>query len=314
MVRLVVRGPSFPPDLPRRRSSSNFPPGDHSIPLTPSVAPGRTRPVPQPLGRAAPRSGVCSLDSAGLLPACRLQAFARRINVQGRRGHGRDQGARVAGSRAGARHQGGLALLRRRAHAGGDRRPAARVARQGHPPDRHAPSAPAWSRSSSRGRLPSAWRSRTGCASASASPSAPWRRRPRTAPLPLATLAAAGAHSSTACWSRTRPRPIGIGHGRTLAGVVEQPAAHARPGVRFVSLLGSLTRHAAANPFDVIHKLAEITGAESYFMPAPFFADSIEDKRVLLGQKRPARRVRAGARGRALSSSASARSGPRRTS
>ena len=55
--------------------------------------------------------------------------------------------------------------------------------------------------------------------------------------------------------------------------------------MRFVSLLGSLTRHAAANPFDVIHRLTEITGAESYFMPAPFFADSIEDKQVLLGQR-----------------------------
>jgi DNA-binding transcriptional regulator LsrR (DeoR family) len=52
-----------------------------------------------------------------------------------------------------------------------------------------------------------------------------------------------------------------------------------------VSLLGSLTRHAAANPFDVIHSLTEITGAESYFVPAPFFADSLEDKHVLLAQK-----------------------------
>ncbi|MEA2782976.1 MAG: hypothetical protein QOK29_4520, partial [Rhodospirillaceae bacterium] len=58
-----------------------------------------------------------------------------------------------------------------------------------------------------------------------------------------------------------------------------------RREVRFVSLLGSLTRHAAANPFDVIHRLTDITGAESYFMPAPFFADSIEDKRVLMAQK-----------------------------
>jgi DNA-binding transcriptional regulator LsrR (DeoR family) len=62
------------------------------------------------------------------------------------------------------------------------------------------------------------------------------------------------------------------------------PRVH-RPDVRFVSLLGSLTRHAAANPFDVIHRLSEVTGAECYFMPAPFFADSIADKKVLLGQK-----------------------------
>ena len=78
---------------------------------------------------------------------------------------------------------------------------------------------------------------------------------------------------------------IGVGHGRTLAAVVGNLPRIPRPGVRFVSLLGSLTRHAAANPFDVIHRLAEITAAESYFMPAPFFADSMQDKQVLLGQR-----------------------------
>jgi DNA-binding transcriptional regulator LsrR (DeoR family) len=51
-----------------------------------------------------------------------------------------------------------------------------------------------------------------------------------------------------------------------------------------VSLLGSLT-HAAANFFGVIHLLAEITGVKSCFMPAPFFAGSVADKRVLLVQK-----------------------------
>ncbi|HEY1383744.1 MAG TPA: sugar-binding domain-containing protein, partial [Dongiaceae bacterium] len=84
---------------------------------------------------------------------------------------------------------------------------------------------------------------------------------------------------------RGEAKLIGIGHGRTLDEVVKYLPRANRPSVRFVSLLGSLTRHAAANPFDVIHRLAEVTGAECYFMPAPFFADSIEDKKVLLGQK-----------------------------
>ena len=35
----------------------------------------------------------------------------------------------------------------------------------------------------------------------------------------------------------------------------------------------------------MIHKLAEITGGDGYFVPAPFFADSLEDKLVLLAQK-----------------------------
>ncbi|MGD9508653.1 MAG: sugar-binding transcriptional regulator [Geminicoccaceae bacterium] len=104
-------------------------------------------------------------------------------------------------------------------------------------------------------------------------------------PLPLATLAAAGGHWLHRVLEAGRASLIGVGHGRTLAAVAANLPRIPRPGVRFVSLLGSLTRHAAANPFDVIHRLTEITGAESYFMPAPFFADSVEDKAVLLGQR-----------------------------
>ena len=104
-------------------------------------------------------------------------------------------------------------------------------------------------------------------------------------PLPLRALAAAGAHYLHGVLERGEARLIGIGHGRTLDEVVKYLPRAERPGVRFVSLLGSLTRHAAANPFDVIHRLADVTGAECYFMPAPFFADSIADKKVLLAQK-----------------------------
>lgn len=104
-------------------------------------------------------------------------------------------------------------------------------------------------------------------------------------PLPLATLAAAGGHWLHRTLEAGRVSLVGVGHGRTLGAVVANLPRMPRPGVRFVSLLGSLTRHAAANPFDVIHRLAEITGAESYFMPAPFFADSAEDKQVLMAQR-----------------------------
>ncbi len=105
------------------------------------------------------------------------------------------------------------------------------------------------------------------------------------APLPLATLAGAGGHWLHRVLDAGRVSLIGVGHGRTLAAVVASLPRLERPGVRFVSLLGSLTRHAAANPFDVIHRLTALTGAESYFMPAPFFADSVEDRAVLLGQR-----------------------------
>jgi len=103
--------------------------------------------------------------------------------------------------------------------------------------------------------------------------------------LPLKTLSSAGAHFLMGAFERAHLKIVGVGHGRTLAAVVENLPRLARSDIRFVSLLGSLTRHAAANPFDVIHQLAQASGCESYFMPVPFFADSVADKQVLMAQK-----------------------------
>ncbi|WGF86267.1 sugar-binding transcriptional regulator [Marinivivus vitaminiproducens] len=103
--------------------------------------------------------------------------------------------------------------------------------------------------------------------------------------LPLKTLTSAGAHYLNGELDRLGAGTIGIGHGRTLAGLVDRLPRIKRPRLKCVSLLGSLTRKSAANPHDVIHQLAELTGGEGYFMPAPLFVDSLEDKRVVMGQK-----------------------------
>jgi DNA-binding transcriptional regulator LsrR (DeoR family) len=73
---------------------------------------------------------------------------------------------------------------------------------------------------------------------------------------------------------------IGVGHGRTLAAAIDLLPNISAQGVRFVSLLGGLTRRFAASPFDVIHRLADRTGAEAYIMPVPFFANTVKDKKV----------------------------------
>ena len=106
-----------------------------------------------------------------------------------------------------------------------------------------------------------------------------------SAALPIETLAVAGARVLHYALESGRARIIGIGHGRTLAAMADRLPRQSRPDVQFVSLLGSLTRNAAANPFDVIHRLCDRTGAESYFLPVPFFADTGEDKAVLLAQR-----------------------------
>ncbi len=103
--------------------------------------------------------------------------------------------------------------------------------------------------------------------------------------LPLRALGIAGA----ACLRRElesgRHAFIGVGHGRTLAAAVRQLPRLDVERTRFVSLLGGLTRNYATNPHDVMHHLADKTGATAYFMPVPFFANSAEDREVFLAQR-----------------------------
>lgn len=103
--------------------------------------------------------------------------------------------------------------------------------------------------------------------------------------LPLRALGAAGAHFLQREIAAHQGETIGIGHGRTLAAVVANVPRMDAGTVRFVSLLGGVTRKYTANPYDVIHRLADQTGAMSYVMPLPFFANTAEDREVLLAQR-----------------------------
>ena len=103
--------------------------------------------------------------------------------------------------------------------------------------------------------------------------------------LPLRSLGMAGAS-----WLRREVElagpegVIGLGHGRTLAAAVQQLPRLDAAGLRFVSLIGGLTRKYAANPYDVMHTMAARTGAQSFVLPVPFYANSAEDRAVLLAQ------------------------------
>lgn len=103
--------------------------------------------------------------------------------------------------------------------------------------------------------------------------------------LPLRALGLAGAGYLRREIERGEHPVIGLGHGRTLAAAVQALPRLDAKGVRFVSLLGGLTRNYAANPYDVMHRIAERTSAQAYVMPVPFFANSVEDREVLLGQR-----------------------------
>ena len=103
--------------------------------------------------------------------------------------------------------------------------------------------------------------------------------------LPVRALGLSGARFLSREISSGINDVIGVGNGRTLASCVHHMSSVRQKGVKFVSLLGGLTRNFAANPHDVMHRLAEKTGAEAYFMPVPFFANSVEDRDVMLKQR-----------------------------
>jgi DNA-binding transcriptional regulator LsrR (DeoR family) len=103
--------------------------------------------------------------------------------------------------------------------------------------------------------------------------------------LPLRTLGVAGASFMKREIDNGAHTCIGIGHGRTLAASVANMTRSDGTSVKFVSLLGGLTRNYSATPHDVMARLTEKTGASAYVMPVPFFANTVEDREVLLNQR-----------------------------
>ncbi|MCP4380287.1 MAG: sugar-binding transcriptional regulator [Hyphomicrobiales bacterium] len=103
--------------------------------------------------------------------------------------------------------------------------------------------------------------------------------------LPLRGLGLAGAAQLQRWLEAGENKTIGIGHGRTLAKAVRTMPPFETRDLRFVSLFGALTRNYSANPHDVMHLLADKTGAQAHVMPVPFFANSTEDREVLLAQR-----------------------------
>ncbi len=82
-----------------------------------------------------------------------------------------------------------------------------------------------------------------------------------------------------------KPVTVGVSWGRTLEQVALHLSGVHNPRARFVSLMGSLTRNSASNPFEVVQALAARTGGEGHFLPVPFIADTQADRAVLMSQR-----------------------------
>jgi DNA-binding transcriptional regulator LsrR (DeoR family) len=81
------------------------------------------------------------------------------------------------------------------------------------------------------------------------------------------------------------PITVGVSWGRTLEQMTVHLSGVQNSHARFVSLMGSLTRNSASNPFEVVQALAARTGGEGHFLPVPFIADSVDDRVVLMSQR-----------------------------
>jgi len=103
--------------------------------------------------------------------------------------------------------------------------------------------------------------------------------------LPFRALGLAGASFLRRQIENGGHSVIGLGHGRTLAAAVNQLPRLNVGKLRFVSLMGSVTPDYSVNRDDVMHTIAERTSALAHIMPVPFFANTVEDRAVLLAQR-----------------------------
>jgi DNA-binding transcriptional regulator LsrR (DeoR family) len=78
---------------------------------------------------------------------------------------------------------------------------------------------------------------------------------------------------------------IGLGWGRTVAAMADGLTGLRNPRLRFVSLMGTMTRVSGTGPFDVTTRLAAATGGTALVLPAPFLCDSEADAQVILRQR-----------------------------
>lgn len=98
-------------------------------------------------------------------------------------------------------------------------------------------------------------------------------------------IGTAGAAFLYQLFKKTKNTVIGIGKGRTLSAVVEHLPHLQTENIQFASVSGGLTRKFSTNPFDVIHRIAERTHAEAYFLPVPYTAKNKQEKQMLLSQQ-----------------------------
>lgn len=84
--------------------------------------------------------------------------------------------------------------------------------------------------------------------------------------------------------SARTPVTVAVGTGRTLRAAAEEMETTDRPEHRIVSLVGAMSLHGLASPYDVVMRLGDKTGAQRFPMPAPVVAATEEDRAAIQSQ------------------------------
>jgi DNA-binding transcriptional regulator LsrR (DeoR family) len=77
---------------------------------------------------------------------------------------------------------------------------------------------------------------------------------------------------------------VGVGWGRTLRLSMRSVPRRPMKRLEVVSLLGGLTRGSAMNPFETATHLADLVGAQCYYIAAPALAGSVAARDLLMDQ------------------------------
>lgn len=104
-------------------------------------------------------------------------------------------------------------------------------------------------------------------------------------PTATAGIALAAAQRIERLLAPRAPTVVALGTGRTLLAAIEQVAPMERPQHKVVSLIGNMASDGRASHYDVVMRLGERIGGESYPMPTPVIAKTAEERALLQDQR-----------------------------
>ncbi|WP_312123098.1 sugar-binding transcriptional regulator [Pantoea vagans] len=98
-------------------------------------------------------------------------------------------------------------------------------------------------------------------------------------------LAVEGAAVMTQFINEDAPQVFGIGSGKTLRSMIDALPWVDRPQHQCVSMIGAIARDDSGTRYDVPLKMAEKMQGKYFFIPAPLYADSPQDKAMWVQHK-----------------------------